>query len=161
LAAGTLAALGLRGLQSTVIGRESVPGLEVGQGRDDVVSRLRRPGEHWAGDPWQADSIHAIGQVLRPEDLPTPGKYDEVEVLGCPRNNVDIVLHENQVAAVIIRARGASTRRHLKIGAKVNDVLRLYPEFPSIEVKAPLEGADHPSSLPTHVEIFRYDQLGI
>jgi tRNA A-37 threonylcarbamoyl transferase component Bud32 len=161
LAAGALAVLGIRGLQSSVVGRESVLGLEVGQGRDDVVGRLRRPKEHWAGDPWQADSIHAVGQVLRPEDLPTPGKYDDVEILGWPRSGVDVVLHENQVVAVVIRASGASTRRHLKIGAKVNDVLRLYPEVPSIEVKMPLEGADHPSSLPTHVEVFRYDQLGI
>lgn len=161
LAAGALAAVGLRGLQNSAFGRESVLGLEVGQGRDDVVGRLRRPKDHWAGDPWQPDSIHAIGQVLRPDDLPTPGKYDEVEVLGWPRNGVDVVLHENQVAAVVIRASGASTRRHLKIGAKVNDVLRLYPEVPSIEVKMPPEAAEHPSSLPTHVEIFRYDQLGI
>jgi hypothetical protein len=161
LATGALAMVGLRGLQNSVAGRESVLGLEVGQGRDDVVGRLRRPKEHWAGDPWQPDSIHAVGQVLRPEDLPTPGKYDDIEVLAWPRNGVAVVLHENQVVAVVIRASGAATRRHLKIGAKVNDVLRLYPEVPSIEVKMPLEGADHPSSLPTHVEIFRYDQLGI
>jgi tRNA A-37 threonylcarbamoyl transferase component Bud32 len=161
LAAGGLAAVGLRNLQPTLAGRESVLGLEVGQTRDDVVSKFRRPKDKWAGDPWQGDAQAAVGQVLRPDDLPAPGKYDEVETLGWPRNGVDVVLYENQVVAVIIRASGASTRRHLKIGAKVNEVLRLYPEVPSIEVKMPPEGIEHHSSLPTHVEIFRYDQLGI
>jgi tRNA A-37 threonylcarbamoyl transferase component Bud32 len=161
LAAGGLAAVGLKGLPISVVGRESVLGLEVGQNRDDVVARFHRPKEKWAGDPWQPESIQAIGQVLRPEDLPAPGKYDDVEVIGWPREGVCVVLRDNQIAAAIIRASGASTRRHLKVGAKVNEVLRLYPEVPSIEVRMPGEGAEHHGSLPTHVEIFRYDQLGI
>ncbi len=90
-----------------------------------------------------------------------PGKYDEVEVLGWPRNGVYVVLQNNQVAAAIIRASGASTRRHLKIGAKVYEVRRLYPEIPSSEGKALAQGSEQHSSRPTYVEIFRYDQLGI
>ena len=161
LAAGGLAAVGLRNSQANLGGRESVLGLEVGQTRDDVVAKFRRPKDKWPGDPWLGEAHLAVGQVLRPDDLPTPGKYDEVETLGWPRNGVDIVLHENQVVAVIIRANGAATRRHLKVGAKVNEVLRLYPEVPSIEVKMPPEGGEHHSMQPTHIEIIRYDQLGI
>jgi tRNA A-37 threonylcarbamoyl transferase component Bud32 len=161
LTAGGLAAVGLRGMPPSVIGRESVLGLEVGLTRDDVVAKFRRPKDKWSGDPWQGETLQAVGLVLRPEDLPTPGRYEEVETLGWPRNGVDVVLHDNQVAAVIVRASGASTRRHLRIGAKVNEMLRLYPEVPTIEVKMPPEGFEHHGSTPTHVEIFRYDQLGI
>ena len=159
IAAGALA-MGLHGLPNPTVGRESVLGLEVGQSRDDVVSRFHRPKEKWTGDPWRPESSLAIGQVLRPDDLPNPGKYDEVEVIGWPRNEVYVVLYENQVAAAVISAKGAATRRRLKVGAKVDELFRLYPEVPSIEVKMPPD-SKHQSTPYAYVEIFRYDHLGI
>ena len=161
LAVVGFAAVGLRGLPTSTVGRETVLGIEVGQSREEVVARFHRPKEKWPGDPWQAESIPAIGQVLRPDDLPTPGKYDEVEVIGWPRNGVYLVMHDNRVAAAVIRASGASTRRHLKNGANVHEVYRLYPEVPSFEGKMPPDNAENHSSLVTHVDVFRYDQLGI
>jgi tRNA A-37 threonylcarbamoyl transferase component Bud32 len=139
-------------------------GVEVGNSRDAVVARMGTAPERAArGDPWKGEAPEALGYVLRPEDVaPKDAGRDNVDLLFWSGDEVCVVLNDSKVRGVVVHAphKGQCPR-----GVRLNDSIErlkgAYPEEASSITPEPLRGAAAKAGAAKHVDVYRYDALGV
>jgi hypothetical protein len=140
-----------------------VLGIEVGDRRDDAVVRIgRAPDREQSGDPWAAElTREALGHVLKPDDLSGPGGKETADVLLWSNDDVVVILQDNQVRAVIVsEPYKASSPRGVSIGDSVARLEDRYREEQPELSSVPLGASTKPGH-PSHVNVYRYNKLGI
>src|SRR5438552_10222528 len=153
----------------TLLAKESVLGLEVGASLEDVGRRFSsRHEKEFHGNPWvyaaeTAKHKHALGHVLKQEDLGDQSIGKQMKLLSWANEGVVVLFHDDAVRAIIIhQPYRAATGRGLRIGDSESRLKDLYPERPLLET-LPLQtqSAKSPSKPPGYLETYRYDDLGI
>src|SRR5262249_14973466 len=136
-------------------GPESLHGVKIGDARADVEERLKMP-VHGGGNPFdpQRTNVHQ-GVVLRQDDLNlSEGELRRLVTLSTDGNKPTMVMfHKGRAVAVISHDHSARTSRGVRVGDSVGRVYDLYPEGG--------ESKDVKISDGTHVEVRRYDELGV
>jgi serine/threonine protein kinase len=135
-------------------GPESLHGVKLGDLADDVGDRLPT---HYidSGNPWVVKRVKDhLGHALREKDL----RLRDADLAGLTvrrtaDNKACVLFHQEKVIAVVSSDRGAVTARGVRLGDTLGKVLRLYPE------EAVGSNVKQPDG--THVEVRRYDALGI
>jgi serine/threonine protein kinase len=139
-----------------------VLGIEVGDRRDDVVVRMgRAPDRELSGSPWATEDTRALlGHVLKFDDLVLPEAKERTKVLLWSSDEVIVVLLDDRVRTVIVNEpHKASSPRGIHLGDSVSRLEDRYreeqPELSSVPVLSKRPGQ------PSHVNVYRYDKLGI
>ena len=141
--------------------KETLLGISLGDGRDDLVAKFGKPERHWTGSPWQEKS-DALGLVLRPEDLTADQTWQGYESISWSKEQVCAVLKDNTLQAMVIRQPArAENGRGLRVGDNESKLERLYSEKPEIGT------ADAPPSIAkgfrksaSWIKVYRYNALG-
>jgi hypothetical protein len=141
--------------------KETLLGISLGDGRDDLVAKFGKPERHWTGSPWQEKS-DTLGLVLRPEDLTADETWQGYDSISWSKEQVCAVLKDNTLQALVIRQPArAENGRGLRVGDNESKLERLYSEKPEIGT------ADAPPSIArgfrksaNWIKVYRYNALG-
>jgi tRNA A-37 threonylcarbamoyl transferase component Bud32 len=140
-------------------GQETLGGLKIGDGRDDVVAKLGKPSRDFQVEaaPGIVPDQIAIGRVLTREDLGPPNMTDRFEVLHYADDQLGFIVRENAVLAITVHARHkAPTARGLDVGDSEEQLIHLYPEVPTS-----VRGVDASKESIRPIKVYRFDSLGI
>ncbi len=114
-------------------------------------------------DPWaQTSPPPYIGHILRADDLGlTPEQRKQLVVQWSADERAAIFWYDDRVRAVVVhQPHGVETGRGLAINDKVDQLYRLYDESPT-ETRLVELPADEAKSGHGHMEVRRFDQLGV
>jgi tRNA A-37 threonylcarbamoyl transferase component Bud32 len=149
----------------TASARESLLGLEIGSSLYDVIAKFPNvPPRELTGDPWKGDAVPALGHVLTRDDLGDEDVLNNLKVLLWHNDTACVILHDNIVRAVVIRAPyRAATGRGLAIHDKESYLKDLYLEKPTsiTPLDAPSSTAKTAAKSSNYLEVHRYDDLGV
>src|SRR5262249_37244723 len=105
---------------------ESLAGVQLGEDRDAVVARLGKPSH--PGNNSYTKLAGLFGTLLGPEDLGTD-IINRFELLTWHENRLGVLLVDNQVRGVIVRApQPAETGRGVRIGDTERRLKQRYDE---------------------------------
>jgi tRNA A-37 threonylcarbamoyl transferase component Bud32 len=141
--------------------KETLLGISLGDGRDDLVAKFGKPERHWTGSPWQ-EKPEVLGLVLRPEDLLADETWQGYESITWSKDQICAVLKEGAVQALVVRQPSrAENGRGLRVGDDESKLERLYSEKPEIgTADAPPSIAKGSRKSANWIKVYRYTTLG-
>jgi tRNA A-37 threonylcarbamoyl transferase component Bud32 len=137
-------------------GPESLHGIKIGDAREDVQEKLKLPTVSY-GNPFDPPKVRPhLGVVVQPFDLNLSGDGElrRLETRSTEGSRPTVVIFYNgKVVAVVSHDRAAATSRGVKVGDSISRVYDYYPEGGESKEAKLSDG--------THVEVRRYDELGV
>ncbi len=159
-----VAALGVKlFLFSTTVatqGAESLLDVKVGDTELPPKLELKQPR---LVDPWAKGGAPTyIGHLLREEDLGlTAEERKQLSVRWSADEHCSVLFYDDKVRAVVVRQpHTGQTGRGVAVMDKVDQLFRLYDESPTDARTMEIVG-DETKFAPGHIEVRRYDQLGV
>jgi tRNA A-37 threonylcarbamoyl transferase component Bud32 len=155
---------------TTATDRESLLGLHIG---DEAESLRPYWGKAFVNgtEVWKDDDSRPrfMGNVLKARDLGVAGAGAKVTARLSADEKLWVALRPDPeqdshwlVQAIVLRSpREGTTSRGLRMGAGVADLFRLYPETPTEVIQKELPRTSGKGDRATHIEVRRFDQLGI
>jgi serine/threonine protein kinase len=164
--------------------RESLCDIQIGDDRDTLIANRKYPpdSDKFHGNPFKGKHAKALGNVLTAEDVSeNPGNLDDYDVLHWSKDRVLVLLHGDQVRAVVVHETHAGTSaRGVKVGDSEEFLQYRYTEQPNIRSYR-LKDVERGTSLnpalnarifssapppkgkepPQWGKVFRYETLGI
>jgi hypothetical protein len=141
-------------------GPETLLGIKIGDSDLPADLKMTQPKSL---DPWAKGTPPTyLAHLLRESDLGlTPEQRQHLKVRTAPGDHATVLFDDYKVCAVVVRQPHAGrTERGLAIGAKVDQLYRLYDESPTATETVELTADEHEFAH-GHVEVRRYDQLGV
>jgi serine/threonine-protein kinase len=141
-------------------GPETLLGIKIGDAELPADLKMKRPK---FADPWEKGTPRTyLAQMLREQDLGlTPDQRRRVMAQTSHDDHATVLFFDDKVCAVVVRQpHSGHTDRGLAIGSKVDQLYRLYEESPTATETVELT-ADELEVTHGHVELRRYDQLGV
>jgi serine/threonine protein kinase len=164
--------------------RESLCDIQIGDDRDTLMANRKHPpdSDKIHGNPFKGKHAKALGNVLTAEDVSDiPGNLDNYDVLHWSKDRVFVLLHGDQVRAVVVHETHAgTTARGVKVGDSEEFLQYRYTEQPNIR-SFHLKDGEHAALMnpvlnarifssapppkgkepPQWGKVFRYETLGI
>jgi hypothetical protein len=138
---------------------ESLLGLKAGDTRDDAIAKLGKPARARRGDPWTAAPA-LFGELLRPADLGENIDRAGLELLTWDDDHAAVLLHDNEVRAVLVRApRAAETGRRVRDGDSERRLRQRYEDPDDIVMAR--HPADEGGRHRAWGVIYRYARVGL
>jgi serine/threonine protein kinase len=141
-------------------GPQTLHGIRIGDPDLPAELKLKPPR---SADPWEKGTPPTyLAHLLHEQDLGlTPDQRKQLTVRTSADEHLAVLLSDYIVCAVVVRQPyTATTGRGLAVGSKVDALYRLYDENPTALEPVELT-ADEPEFARGHVEVHRYDQLGV
>jgi tRNA A-37 threonylcarbamoyl transferase component Bud32 len=134
--------------------RESLCAIQIGDDRDTVMANRKHApdGDRFHGNPFKSKHAKTLGNVLKAEDVTgDPASLNDFDLLHWSKDGVFVLLHENQVRAVVVHESHAGvTARGVKVGDSEEILEHRYTERPHFDT-FPMKGSERDASLfPAH-----------